>query len=72
MRTRGPRRDVADVALAMPVNQKNNLLDDDAAAVELNGRGCQSRLVETHLYELYNQYSLWVFCGIGCIAEDIV
>ena len=31
--------------------------------------GCQSRLVEAHVNEFDNQYSLWVFCGIGCIAE---
>jgi len=43
------------------VDQQNNLLDDDAAAFELNGRGCQSRLVEAHINELSNQYSLWVF-----------
>lgn len=39
MRTRGPRRAVADVPHAMAVDQQNNLLDDDAAAGELNGRG---------------------------------
>ena len=31
--------------------------------------GCQSRLVEAHINEFDNQYSLWVFCGIGYVAE---
>ena len=35
----GPWRTVADVPHAMAVDQQSNLLDDDAAAVELNGRG---------------------------------
>jgi hypothetical protein len=39
MRTRGPRRAIADVPHSMAVDQKNNLLDDDVAAVKLNGRG---------------------------------
>jgi hypothetical protein len=34
--------------------------------------GCQSRLVEAHINEFDNQYSLWVFCGIGCVAEATV
>ena len=34
--------------------------------------GYQSTLVEAHVNEFDNQYSLWVFCGIGCVAEATV
>ena len=52
MRTKGPRRAVAGVPHAMAVDQQNNFLDDDAAAVELNSRSASQDWLKPMLMNL--------------------
>lgn len=52
MRTRGPRRAVADVPHALAVDQQHQLLDDVASAVELSGRGASRYWLKPMLMNL--------------------